>query len=296
MKLVSLISAGLLTSWSILAYSFYTIPGKGRGGMMRPCVKNYWSSRIDRVQIEAAQAGVPWNARHTIQLWCGSILSAGFLFLVTRNGWLFLISGVLTGALPGMLIQMKYRQQRIELLECLVVALRQIIARIPDQGGLIKAIESTLQCGTDPKMDPMLREMVQEIGLGISVPEALVHWKQRIGMRKFDKMAGTLLQAHSKGWSPAAMQSLNKALQAMEADLQAIRLVRQKSRQYKRQLYFMVLTAWSFPFILSLLRVGDANIYRDSPAGRLLVFAYAAGSLVTIAKGGEYLSLNADEL
>lgn len=294
--MVSVISACLMTAWCVGVYYFYSDFGAECSRLMRPSVKTYWRSRIDRVQKEAAQAGVPWNARHTILLWAGSILSAGLLFLATGNGWLFLVSWILTGALPGILIQVKYRQQRIELLENLVAGLRQIIARIPDQGGLIKAIELTLHSGMDSPMDQMLRAVVQEIGLGISVPDALNHWKQQIGMRKFDKMAGTLLQAHSKGWSPAAMQSLQKALQAMEADLQAIRMARQKSRQHKQKLYFMVLTAWSFPFILSLLHVGDTNIYKDSTAGRLLMFAYAAGSLVTIAKGSECLSLKADEL
>lgn len=295
--ITSLIAASMLTFWCALSYHIYCAAGSRKDRLLgRRYVRNYWEGRIDRIRREAACAGVPWKTSHTLLLWLCSLLSAGLLFVLTHNELLFLSSWVLIGLLPSVLIQIKHGNQRIRLLEDLVACLRQIIARIPDQGGLIKAMEVTLQSGLDTQIEPILRDVIQEIGLGSGMAEALRLWKHQIQLRKFDKMADTLLQAHAEGWSPPAMKALNKAIQVMEADLKAIRLARQKSRQRKRQLYSMILTAWSFPMILTLLHVGEGNIFIDSQAGKFLIFAYVIGTMLTIVKGNEYLSLNVDEL
>ncbi|HCP14692.1 MAG TPA: hypothetical protein DIT32_02765 [Peptococcaceae bacterium] len=295
--ITSLISASLLTFWCALSYHIYCAAVSRKNGFFgKRYVRDYWEDRLDRIRREAACAGVQWKTSHTLLLWFCSLLSAGLLFVLTHNELLFLSSWVLIGILPSVLIQVKHGNQRIRLLEDLVACLRQIIARIPDQGGLIKAMELTLQSGMDTQMEPMLRGVIQEIGLGNGMAEALKLWKHQIQMRKFDKMADTLLQAHAEGWSPPAMKALNKAIQIMEADLKAIRMARQKGRQRKRQLFSMILTAWSFPVILSLLHVGEGNIFKDSPAGKFLIFAYVIGTMLTIVKGNEYLSLNVDEL
>jgi hypothetical protein len=215
---------------------------------------------------------------------------------MTSNWLLFIAAWFAIGLLPSCLIKAKYQRQRLVMAEALVDCLRQLIANLPDQGSLMKAIEITIQGRIDDNIRLMLQEIIEEVRLGSSVEAALNQWRCQVKLRKFDSVADTLLQANHEGWTRVAFVALEKAVLALEADLLAIKTVAEKSRQRKKQLYLTTLTAWSFPFILSLLNTGSENVYLHTLFGKTLIFAYVFGTLITIIKGQEYLSLNVDEL
>jgi hypothetical protein len=142
----------------------------------------------------------------------------------------------------------------------------------------------------------MLDEVLRDIGLGGGVQEALTRWKHHIELRNFDTFIDLLIQAHLDGWTEPALKALDKAVEAMELDLRAIGTVREKSRNKKKQLYGALAMSWVFPPVLSMIGVGSGNIYLDTLPGKLLMFAYLAGSMYVMIQGDSYLSLNVDEL
>jgi len=296
--LLSLLIAIVVTLWCILV--FYFVSKALKGGEEKSYL--FWSvrenvkGRLVSISREAEAYGVSWRVRDTLLLWLGSFLLSGTLFILTDNVLLFIAGWFFMGLLPGLIIKIKYQNQRFALLEGLVECLRLLIARIPDQGSFVRSLELTLQGRLEANNKLILQEVMRDITLGNSMETALNNWRKRVNIRKFNHVIDTMLQAHYEGWTRVAVEALDKAVQAMEADVQAIKLAREKSRQRKRKLYFTILTAWSFPLILSLLNSGSENVYLATLPGKLLIFAYVVGTLLVIVKGNEYISLNVDEL
>jgi Flp pilus assembly protein TadB len=300
--LISLVIAMLISLWCTMVYGLtaktrakQVNDHEAAAGLSRS-IKDNFKGHVQKVSEEAKAFGIPWRIGDTLFLWAASFVLSGFLFFLTKNALLFIAGWIFMGLLPSMLIKVKYQRQRLLLLEGLVDCLRQIIARLPDQGNFVRALELTVQGQLEPGIAVMLQEVIKDVSLGCSMEAALKHWRQSVRLRKFNHVVDTILQAHYEGWTKVAMDSMDKAVQAMEADLQAIKLAQQKSRSRKRQLYLTILTAWSFPLILSFLNSGGNNIYLCTLPGKVLVFAYVVGTFFVIVKGQEYLSLNVDEL
>jgi len=161
---------------------------------------------------------------------------------------------------------------------------------------LSRAMEMVIECDANGKSAGVLRRVLEELHLGGSVRDAVEIWKDMVGLKKFDHVADTLIQANQDGWTPVAIKALDKSVEGLEGDLRAVLLVAQKAARRKQQLYLALATAWSFPLILSMMDTGQKNIFLCSAAGKTLTFAYVAVSLIVVVKGQEYLSLNVDEL
>jgi hypothetical protein len=210
---------------------------------------------------------------------------------------LLLISGFAAGIyLPKFFLNRRRRSKRLSLMEKLVDPLRILISRIPDQGNLVRVLDQVRKEVRDESLREMLDGVLQDLGLGGGVQEALTRWRRQIDLRKFDTFIDLLIQAHLDGWTEPALKALDKAVEAMEWDIRAIGMVKEKSRSKKKQLYGALAVSWVFPPVLSMVGVGTGNVYLDTLPGKLLIFAYFAGSIYVMVQGEDYLSLNVDEL
>ncbi|MDR1194183.1 MAG: type II secretion system F family protein [Peptococcaceae bacterium] len=287
----SLINAALIAGWLVLALTLLL-----RGGGKKDKAEGYWRQEEERINSRASQAGVSWGSRETKLIWLFSLGVACGLYFLTGNLLLFGAGWLLMLILPSLIIDSRRRQQRLASLTALTDCLRQLLARLPDQGSLSRALEMVLESSGDRESTLIMGQVLDELRLGSSVREAIGLWQNKVGLKKFDHVAETMIQANKDGWTPAALSALDKSVQALEADLRAVLLAAQKSVSKKRQLYTTLLTSWSFPVILSLMNTGQKNIYLHTLAGKILIFAYVAFSLYVVVKGQEYLSLNVEEL
>lgn len=290
----SFINAGLFTGWLTLSFLFLITGNQKERGRKKE--ESYWSREEKRLHSQAYAAGVNWGGRETKMVWLFSLSAACSLYLITGNLLLFGLGWLLTLILPTLIINNRRRRQRLETLMALTDSLRQLLARLPDQGSLSRAIEMVIESDGRGERTKILRQVLEELRLGSSVREAVVLWQNSIKLKKFDHVAETLIQANKDGWTPAALRALDKSVQSLEADLQAVLLVAQKAAGRKRQLYAALLMSWSFPVVLSMLDTGQKNLYLYSLPGKLLIFVYVAVSLYVVVKGQEYLSLNVEEL
>lgn len=290
----SFINAGLFTGWLTLSFLLLITGNQKERGRKKE--ESYWSREEKRLHSQAYAAGVNWGGRETKMVWLFSLSAACSLYLITGNLLLFGLGWLLTLILPTLIINNRRRRQRLETLMVLTDSLRQLLARLPDQGSLSRAIEMVIESDGRGERTKILRQVLEELRLGSSVREAVVLWQNSIKLKKFDHVAETLIQANKDGWTPAALRALDKSVQSLEADLQAVLLVAQKAAGRKRQLYAALLMSWSFPVVLSMLDTGQKNLYLYSLPGKALIFAYVAVSLYVVVKGQEYLSLNVEEL
>ncbi|MEL7622042.1 MAG: type II secretion system F family protein [Clostridiales bacterium] len=290
----SFFNAGLFTGWLTLSFLLLITGNQKEQGRKKE--GSYWAREEKRLHSQAYAAGVSWGGRETKMVWLFSLSVACSLYLITGNLLLFGLGWLLTLILPTLIINNRKRRQRLETLMALTDSLRQLLARLPDQGSLSRAIEMVIESDGRGQRTKILRQVLEELRLGSSVREAVVLWQNSIKLKKFDHVAETLIQANKDGWTPAALRALDKSVQSLEADLRAVLLVAQKAAGRKRQLYATLLMSWSFPVVLSMLDTGQKNLYVYSLPGKLLIFAYVAVSLYVAVKGQEYLSLNVEEL
>ena len=291
--MLSLIIAALCSGWLVLAMTVLLISGRTEAKKSR---RGYWEKEADRIRRQAEQAGVSWGSSETLAIWVISLSAAGFLYFFTGNLILVSVGWLLLLFLPRLVIQSRKHRQRLETLTALTDSLRQLAARLPDQGSLARAIEMVVENENGRDNTSVLRVVLDEIQLGGNVKDAIQLWQNMVGLSKFDHVADTLIQANADGWTPAALKALNKSVEALESDLRAVLLVAQKAAGRKKQLYLTIATAWSFPLILSMMDSGRDNLYLYSTPGQILMFAYITISLYVVVKGQEYLSLNVDEL
>ncbi|MCL1848427.1 MAG: hypothetical protein FWF83_01975 [Clostridiales bacterium] len=285
--------AAICCGWLAFVWTVLLAAGKGKAAKTR---EGYWEKEAGRIRRQAEQAGVSWGSRETIAIWVVSLAIAGLLYFVTGNLMLFGAGWLLFLFLPRFIIQNRKHHMRLATLTALTDSLRQLSARLPDQGSLTRAMEMVVESEQARGGADVLRVVLEEIRLGGNAKDAIRLWQEMVGLRKFDNVAETLIQANADGWTPAALKALNKSVAALENDLKAVLLVAQKAASRKKQLYLAIATAWSFPLILSMMDTGQRNIYLYSTPGKLLIFAFLALTLYVLAKGQEYLSLNVDEL
>jgi len=290
---LALTNAALISGWLVFALSLLLSGGKGKG---KAAGKGYWAGEESRIRRQADQAGVDWGSKETKAIWIASISVACGLYFVTGNLLLFGVCWPMMLALPRLIIQNRKQRRRLEMLAALTDCLRQLLARLPDQGSLVRAMEMVVESDSRGNNTKILGQVLEELRLGSTVKDAIGLWQGMVGLKKFDHAAETLIQANQDGWTPAALKALDKAILGLEGDLKAVLLVAQKASSGKRQLYMVLATAWSFPLILSMMDTGTANLYLHSLPGKLLIFAYVAVSLYVVVKGWEYLSLNVEEL
>ena len=291
--MVSFINAVLISGWLVLSVStllmaWFAKRDKEKGG--------YWDNEERKISRHANQAGVTWGSKETKMIWLISISAAGGLYVLTGNLMLIAIAWPLMLVLPRLLIHSRKHRRRLETLTILTDCLRQLLARLPDQGSLIRAMEMVAENDSRGENAVMLAPVLEELRLGSNVRDAIGFWQGIVGLKKFDHVAETLIQANADGWTPAALNALDKSVQGLEGDRKAVLLAAQKAAGGKRQLFMVLGTAWSFPVILSMMDAGQQNLYLHTMQGKLLIFAYVAVSLYVIVKGQEYLSLNVDEL
>ncbi len=291
--LISFLTAALFTLWTACAAVLMLTEGRRE----RKAAGGYWRRQNRLLQEKAAGYGVAWSSRETLAVWAVSLVTAAGLYLATGNLLLLVFGWFLAAFLPGLLISRRRGRKRLEDLAALADCLRQLVARLPDQGSLIRAMEVQLAVQPGHRLAPVLGRVLEELRLGSGLEEALELWQERMGLRKFDSVVRTMLQAQKEGWSPQAVKALDTAVGALEQDLQAVRLAAQKAAARKRQLYLALATAWSFPLILSFFSTGEGkNVFFSTLPGQALMAAYLSGSLYVLIKGQSYISLNVEEL
>lgn len=291
--MISVINASIFGGWLVLALT--TLLTAGRAGE-RDSGGGYWEKEAGRIRKQAEQAGVAWGGKETKAIWIVSLTSACGLYFLTGNLMLFGAGWLVMLALPRIIIYDRKNRRRLETLMVLTDSLRQLLARLPDQGSLSRAMEMVVESDGRGVNTFILRQVLESLRLGSNVADAVGLWQSMVGIKKFDHVAETLIQANQDGWTPAALKALDKSVEGLEADLRAIQVVAQKAASRKRQLDLALATSWSFPLILSMMDTGQKNLYFYSFPGKLLMFAYIAVSLYVLVKGQEYLSLNVDEL
>jgi hypothetical protein len=291
--MLSFIIASLFSGWLVFAAAIFLMAGRAgmKGGR-----ESYWEKEAGRIRRQADQAGVSWGSRETKAIWIISLSVACALYFLTGNVLLFGAGWLLLLFLPRLIIQNRKHRKRLETLIALTDCLRQLLARLPDQGSLSRAMEMVVESDSGGGTTWILREVLEELHLGGNVKEAIGLWKSLVGLKKFDHVAETLIQANADGWTPAALKALDKSVEALEGDLKAVQLIDQKAASRKRRLYMAIATTWSFPAILSMMDTGQQNLYLYTMPGKLLIFAFVTVSLFTVVKGQEYLSLNVEEL
>lgn len=250
----------------------------------------------ERINTQAQRAGVSWHGGHTLMLWFmgGGISTA--LYFTTGNVFLLMAAVLVVCLLPGLIIQRSYQRQRLKLYRGLADFLRRFLAHLPDQGNLNKALERSLEGDVDKQIETVFAGVLQQIKLGESTRAALESCQQQLGLRKFGHILEIMIKAHQEGWSESAQKAMDKGIQAMEADLRAIEWVGQKQKKRFQKLMLMLATAWSFPFVLSMLNLPDKNIYLSTILGQILIASYLFSSFYVIKKGYDCFSLEVDEL
>ncbi len=293
--MLSYFVAGMCCVWLMIVLSAI-LSGSGGHNRGKAGVGNYWNRQMSVARRQAKIAGVSWSGAETALVWILSLTAAAVLYFATENLLLVGSGWLLSLFLPGMIIQKRKNRQRLKTLEALTDCLRQLLIRLPDQGSLSRAMEMVAERESDGEAMAIARVVLDELRLGADAKDAIGLWQRMVGLRKFDHVAQTLIQSNADGWTPVALKALEKSVEALEADLRAVRLTEQKAADRKKQLYMAIAIAWSFPLILSMMDTGQINIYLHTAAGKLLIFAYVTVSLYTAAKGQEYLSINVDEL
>lgn len=290
-----MISLGVAATFAFWACTALNLIWLGKKRNSKP--RGKWKRFLTRLHVPKWEGHEENRFGVQYVLCTGAVLvGAGFMSLWSRNP-LILPAGLAAGIyLPQFLLEKRRRAKRLAIMEKLVDPLRILISRIPDQGNLARALDQVRREVRDETLREMLDEVLRDIGLGGGIQEALTRWKHHIGLRNFDTFIDLLIQAHLDGWTEPALKALDKAVEAMELDLRAIGMVREKSRNKKKQLYGALAVSWVFPPVLSMIGVGTGNIYLDTLPGKLLIFAYLAGSMYVMIQGDNYLSLNVDEL
>jgi len=290
----ALICALLLSGW--LGVALTAILKAGHPATQAKTGGSYWEKEEKRIRSQAAQAGVDWGSKETKAIWILSIATASGLYMLTGNLMLFGVGWLLLLVLPRLVINSRKHTQRIEALTSLTDSLRQLLARLPDQGSLIRAMEMVIEGDSRGEKTHILRQVLEELRLGSNTRDAIGLWQKKVGLKKFDCVAETLIQANMDGWTSEALNALDKSVQGLEGDLKAVLIVAQKAASRRRQLFYTLAVSWSFPLILSMMNTGQENIFLYSLPGKILIFSYVAISLFVIVKGQEYLSLNVEEL
>ncbi|MDR0468441.1 MAG: hypothetical protein LBH09_00525 [Peptococcaceae bacterium] len=291
--MLSFLNASLCSCWLVFSLTILLMSRNDKG---KRAEDGYWEKEERRIRSQADQAGVDWGSKETKAIWIASLAVAAALYFLTGNMMLFGVGWMLMLVLPRLIIHHRKHRRRLDTLAALTDCLRQLLARLPDQGSLSRALEVVIESDSRGTATGMLRQVLEAMRLGSTVREAVGLWQSEIGMKKFDHVAETLIQANADGWTPAALKALEKSIEGLEGDLRAILLVAQSAVNRKKQLYLALATAWSFPLILSMMDTGGANLYLHTMPGKILIFAYVAVSLFIVVKGQEYLSLNVEEL
>lgn len=223
-------------------------------------------------------------------------IAIGFALATIFRNPLIIFAGIVAGYyLPRYLLQRMKKHQRMSLMMSVPDFGRLLNARLIDHHSIVRAFEITHQDLTGP-IKTMVEEFVKDVGVGIGIPQALENLKAKVGFRKFNTFAETLLIAHQEGYSEEALRAMEKAMEAIELDLKAIEVIQFTTRKKKRELFYVVIAAWIFPVLLSFMNADNANIYLDSVAGKILMFSYIISTLLVLMKGEEYLSLKLEEL
>jgi len=291
--MLSFINAALYCAWVVFAATVILWADKSRGFQRSG---GYWDKQASRIRRQASAAGVSWSGGETAFVWILSLCAAGALYFFTGNLLLVSAGWLMSLFLPRVIIQNRKYHQRLHTLTVLTDCLRQLQIRLPDQGSLSRAMEMVIAQDSQGESTLIMRAALDELRLGGNARDAIGLWKNAVGLRKFDHVAETLIQSNADGWTPVALRALDKSIEALEADLRAVRLTEQKAAGRRKKLYSAIAMSWSFPLILSMMDTGQKNLYLYSTQGKILVFAYVITSLYALAKGREYLSLNVEEL
>lgn len=293
-KLIPLIIATLVTLWAFFVFrSKLSVSKKKR--VIRIDVGKYL--KLDDIQREAQRAG--WNiTKKEFLLIMLFAMGIGIILAVIFKNPLLMIVGFITGfSLPGFLLEKYKKHKRMSLFREIPDPLRLMVSRLPDSENITKAIETTrneLQEGTI--MRDIFSQYIQDVAIyGANISLALENMKRRVNIKKFDNFVENLKMADING-KDRAVNALEKTIETMEFDLRAIEKVRLQTAKKKRSIYMVILISWFFPVILSAMHTGNKNIYLYTISGKILMFLYLIGSIYTVIKTDEYLSLNLEEL
>lgn len=296
--LIPFLSGVLTAFWFLFVLRYLGLNGDRSGITWKRRIRIQLAERFnpDRYQGQAAKTGHGVTRKELVFVFFFSASVAAIIAVLINNP-LVLIIGIAAGwYLPGFLIEQKKQYYRAKMISTLTDPLRMLLAKLPDQQNIAKALERTRNETGDEEVRRLLDGCLQDAAIMGSIQEALLNLKKRVALRKIDIFLDYLVQANYEGFTAEAMQALNKSLEAIEYDLRAIGKVKEQSRAKKRALYSSLAVTWLFPLILSMANTGEKNIYLETAAGKVLMLFYITGSLYVVIKGEEYLSLNLNEL
>ncbi len=251
---------------------------------------------IKKLQQQAKGVGWKVTTEECLLLLTLNLFLTLMAAVITHNAFI-LLGGFLIGFyLPRFLIERQRQKLRYHLISKLVDPLRLLLSRLPEQENITRAMEMTRDEIADLEIREIFNSFLRDITLGSSVRDALLNLKTQVNFRKFDLYVEHLLYAHYEGFTKEAIEALDKAVQAIEFDLRAIRKAEERSRDKKRKLHLILLLAWFFPLILSFVSTHEQNVYLHTLPGKIIIFAFVMGTVFVYIKGEEFLSLNFDDL
>lgn len=252
---------------------------------------------LDSIQSEAKNYGLKMSKKEMTYLILAVFVIFGALALAFKNPFI-LAAGMVVGVyLPRFILEKYRRNYKLSVINKLTDPLRMIVARLPDQASVTKSIEITRNEMGDGIVRSLFSDYLSDVNITGSVEESLNTLKNKVSYKKFDAFIENLIVAHYDGCqSNAAIKALEKSVEAIEMDLQAIEQVYETSKSKKRALYKVMAISICFPIVLSAMNTGNSNVYLSTLPGKILIFLYIIGSIYVYVKSEEYLSLNLDEL
>lgn len=294
--MLSILIALAFSLWFLFACSLLNSPRESGRKKRKIGAQILSGMKLEQYRHEAESIGWKISTEELAIIVISAMVLVMLTSIITSNPFVLLAGLVIGLYLPRFLIEKKRRSIRLNMISRLTDPMRMLLSRIPVQQNVTKAIEYTRGETSDESIRALFNGYLQDVTIGGSVKDALLNMKKRVRLRKFDIFVENLIQAHYDGFTPEAINALDKAVEAIEFDLRAIEKVKVQSSTRKRNLYSALGTVWIFPPVLSMANTGNSNVYLNTLQGKILILLYVAGSLYVYVKGEEYLSLNLDEL
>lgn len=278
------VSAVLLSVW---------IPGAARNSIRYGSLAKVLG--YEKIRQEAIDAGWSLTRKEFAAILVSSIVVVGLIALFTGNYFFVTLGIALMFTLPRAIVLRIKRANRRRTLFDLPPNLRLFIAKLSDFGNVQKSLENAL-----PEMEgvtkPAFEAACNKLRVGMPLDRVLDEWLRDLKIRKLEDFAERLKLAAVEGFHRRSLDSLKDTVAEIDEDITAIKTLDIEARSKKKQLFLISVMSWAMPLLMSFMNNNNGNVYLNTVYGQIFIVSFAASTLYAIMKGGDYLSLNLDEL
>jgi len=250
--------------------------------------------QYDKLKQEAQTIG--WNLSvKELGMIVTAAASVGILISILIGNVFFIVIGAaIAFQLPKFIILKIKKKRHMNLLIELPDNLKILVSRLQDFASIRQALKASLpDMGGVTK--PYFVELYNSLQLNIPVEDALLEMVEKLKIRKFNDFCEKLIMANSEGFDQS-LDSLRMTIDIMSEDIREIKKLEIRSKSEKRRLWSIIGVTWFIPLALSFLNSDNGNIFLESLHGQIVIASFFFFTLVAIAKGDDYLSLNVEEL